>query len=188
MAGKHPLRALNVSKIDIEEARNHFDLPIEDQFSSKAQLNQGLKATKDQLLHMLGQDELVTVYRGMTVPSGFVDELEAGIPVGMCWAWDRDGALKGSRLDRGEASDGEVGIILVATTDPENVNWEFTVAVNTFHEDEKEIVMIDDSDLILQKVLLVQDGRVVRDLLSDGQRGLEITSGEPVERGRKLHL
>lgn len=186
MPVKHPLKALNVSKIDIEEARNHFDLPIEDQFSSKAQLNQGLKSTKDQLLHMLGQDEQVTVYRGMTVPADFVDGLEPGIPVGMCWAWDRDGALKGSGLDRREAPSGDVGIILVAKTDPTNINWEFTVAVNTFHEDEKEIVMVDDAHLILQKVLLVQNGRVTGDLLGDSKQGLEITSGEPDEHSRRF--
>lgn len=186
MPTKHPLKALNTSRIDIDGARHHFDLPIEDQFSSKAQLNQGLKATKEQLLDVLGDDDSITVFRGMTVEADFVGTLESGLPVGKCWAWASEGALKGSGLDRRDPGGDMIGIILVAKTSPENVNWEFTVAVNTFHEDEQEIVMLEDADLSLQKVLLVKNGFISRDLLGDHERNLTITSGEQVERKARL--
>lgn len=184
---KHPLKALNIAEIDIDAARDHFDLPIEDQFRSKSELRQGLKSTKDQLLHLLGDTPHIAVYRGMTVPADFMDTLEPKIPVGRCWAWDQDGALKGSGLDSGGASEGDIGIILVATSDANDVNWAFTVAVNTFHEDEKEIVMADDASLSLQKILLVENGKIIRNILPEENRGMEITSSDPVEQASRPH-
>jgi hypothetical protein len=176
MAAKHPLKALNVAKIDVDAARVHFDLPIEDQFRSKAELRQGLRLTKEQLLHLFGDEPYVTVFRGMTVPLDFVDTIQARAPVGQCWAWADDGALKGSGLGSGNLAGSNLGIILVAFVHPKDINWEFTVAVNTFHEDEKEIVVNEDAGLLLQKVLQVKDGRITDDILPDEKCGMEVTS------------
>lgn len=176
MATRHPLAALNVSKIDIDAARHHFDLPIEDQFHSKADLRAGLKATKGQLLDMLGGDARITVFRGMTVPADFIATLVPGVSLGECWAWDQDGALKGSGLSSGMAPQGEIGVLLIATVEPTGINWPFTVAVNTFHEDEKEIVVEEGASLVLHQVLLVEHGRAVRDILTQANKGLAVTS------------
>lgn len=184
---KHPLKALNIAEIDIDSARDHFDLPIEDQFRSKFELRQGLKTTKEQLLNLLGNTPYVTVFRGMTVCADFMNTLEPKMPVGRCWAWEQDGALKGSGLDSGGTLEGDIGIILVATSNPDDINWAFTVAVNTFHEDEKEIVMTDDTSLSLQKILLVENGKIIRDILSEENRGMEITSDEPIDRISRPH-
>lgn len=184
---KHPLKTLNISEIDIEAARDHFDLPIEDQFHSKAELRQGLKSTKEQLLDLLEDTPHLIVFRGMTVSADFMDTLEPQMPVGRCWAWEQDGALKGSGLDSCETPEGDIGIILVATSNADHINWAFTVAVNTFHEDEKEIVMADDASLLLQKVMLIENGKVIRDILTEENRGIEITSDEPIERTSHPH-
>lgn len=176
MVAKHPLKALNVAKIDIEAARRHFDLPIEDQFHTKSDLREGLKSTKAQLLDLLGEAFPVTIFRGMTVSSDFVDTLGVNTAVGQSWAWADDGALKGSGLASRNPAEGEIGIVLVASALPEDINWAFTVAVNTFHEDEKEIVLDEGAKLSLQKILLVEDGRLIRDILTTEKRQMVVTS------------
>jgi hypothetical protein len=133
------LRSLRVRDIDLEEARRHFDLPIEDQFHSRRDLISGLTSTRDNLIAMFKSSDSVPIWRGMDCDKDWADSVQPGDDLGRSWAWQLDGALKGSGLDR----DGYTGVVLMALVDESDIDWEMTVAVNTFHEDECEIVLRD---------------------------------------------
>lgn len=60
------LRAVDVRNIDLDEARRHFDLPVEEQFASRKDLISGLSATKAQLIALFKSSDAIEVWRGMS--------------------------------------------------------------------------------------------------------------------------
>jgi len=162
------LRRLNVKTIDLDEARRHFDLPVDDQFASRADLVAGLRATRDALLDLLSDSPVIPVWRGMEVDHGWVESLAPGSELGRSWAWSRDGAAKGSGLDHGAPD----GVMLAGAVGPSQVDWALTVAVNTFHEDECEIVLKEDAPVLLLRAEGWPAG-----VLRDFGEGIEASSG-----------
>jgi hypothetical protein len=142
------LRSLRVRAIDLENARCHFDLPIEDQFQSRRDLVSGLASTKDHLIALFKSSDSIPIWRGMDCDKEWADAVQPGDDLGCSWAWQLDGALKGSGLDR----EGSTGVVLMAIVDESDIDWELTVAVNTFHEAEYEIVLRDGCSADLKTI------------------------------------
>lgn len=178
--GPSPLQSLSavkVAEIDVEEARRHFDLPIEDQMG-RGSVRGHLSGTKKALLALFRGRREIEVWRGMDVPDGWVDGLRPGAPLGSCWAWSEDGAMRGSGFDaRASLDDGSV--ILRGRVSPENVDWSTTIAVNAFSEGENEIVLLPWAVVALDSVVRL---RTRTEMLGEGMRGLPFASGgEDVE-------
>lgn len=142
------LRAIRVKDIDLDEAQRHFDLPIEDQFSNRRDLISGLTSTRDSLIAMFKVTDTISIWRGMDCDKDWAASVEPGDDLGQSWAWQESGAIKGSGLDGYQAQ----GVLLFATVEEHDVDWELTIAVNTFHEDECEIVLRPDADVSLQTI------------------------------------
>lgn len=152
------LRALNIKDIDINEAKSHFDLPIEDLFQTKRDLISALSETKAQLLNLLSGDDAFPVWRGMTCDREWAVGVEQDDDVGQSWAWSVEGALKGSGL----GMDGEDGVVVEGLVDQAYIDWGLTIAVNTFHPEEREIVVSDPSQVTLSRILAWPSKDVIR--------------------------
>lgn len=152
------LRSVDVRKIDLDEARRHFDLPIEDQFSSRRELISGLSATKAELIALFKENDTIRVWRGMDCDREWAVNAQQGDDVGHSWAWQKDGALKGSGLDHPSAS----GVIVEGIVDESDIDWEMTIAVNTFHEAEYEIVISVPASVTLASITEWPSGEIVQ--------------------------
>lgn len=162
----NPLRQLNVADIDVDAAAHHFGLPIADQFSGS--VRRALSASKRDLLALFGKQSDISIYRVLDIPLHELNTSE----VGVCWAWSTEGALKGSGLSsRGNRT----GILLAGRVDAAEVNWELTVAVNAFHEDEAEIVLIEGATVTLDAVYAAK-GAEVGGEVSTSLKGTRVTA------------
>jgi hypothetical protein len=157
------LRAIDVRKIDLDEAQRHFDLPIDEQFASRRDLISGLSATKAQLLSLFKGSDSIEVWRGMSCDRDWALTVEQGDDVGDSWAWREEGALKGSSLDQAGAS----GVMIKGVVDESDVDWELTIAVSTFHEAEFEIVVADPSAVSLTSITELPSRETVRDFMQE---------------------
>lgn len=153
------LRSTNVREIDLDEARRHFDLPIEEQFYSRQDLISGLSETKSQFLGLFKGSDMIEIWRGMDCDREWAGNVQAGDDLGDSWAWQRDGALKGSGLDRRTPS----GVLIVGEVHESDVDWVMTIAVGTFHEDEYEIVVADPTAVTVRRIMEWPSGEVLRD-------------------------
>jgi hypothetical protein len=125
------LRTIQINDIDLDAAARHFDLPIEGQVAGS--MRRALSATKAGLVRLFKGQTHIRIYRGLDVS---VDELNV-VNLGIAWAWGEEGAIKGS----GIGSSNQTGIILTGEVAEPDVDWGSTIAVNTFHEEEQEIVL-----------------------------------------------
>jgi hypothetical protein len=162
---RHPLSQLRVNDIDLDAAARHFDLPIADQFASHRSLLRGLQDTKRAMLALFANEAQITVYRALDVA---VQNLNTE-DIGIAWAWDLDGALLGSSLGDRQ------GIIVIGKVSAEGVDWATTVAVNTFREDEQEIVLRDGATVQIEQVVTVAGRRLGADVTPDGLRNQSVT-------------
>lgn len=153
------LRATKVREIDLDEAQRHFDLPIEEQFSSRRDLISGLYQTKAQYISMFNDSDMIKVWRGMDCDRAWAEDVRQGDDLGDSWAWRQEGALKGSGLDTGRFP----GVLIVGEVHESDVDWELSIAVGTFHEDECEIVISNPRAVTLLKIIDWPSGEVVRD-------------------------
>lgn len=153
------LRSTNVREIDLEDARRHFDLPIEEQFHSRRDLVSGLSQTKSQYLGLFKESDVIEVWRGMDCDREWAANVELGDDIGDSWAWQKDGALKGSGLDRQMSP----GVLIVGEVHESDVDWGLTIAVGTFHEDECEIVISDPTAVTVRRIIEWPSGEVLRD-------------------------
>lgn len=153
------LRAIDVRKIDLDEAQRHFDLPIDDQFASRRDLISGLSATKSQLLSLFRGNDTIEIWRGMSCDREWALTVDQGADVGDSWAWREEGALKGSSLDR----TGTTGVMVKGVVDESDVDWEKTISVSTFHEAEFEIVVANPSAVTLTAIIEWPSGETIRD-------------------------
>lgn len=153
------LRATDVRKIDLDEAQRHFDLPVDEQFASKRDLISGLSSTRAQLLALFKGSDSIEVWRGMICDREWALSVQQGDDVGDSWAWQKEGALKGSSLDRTEAA----GVVIQGVVDESDIDWELTIAVGTFHEAEFEIVITDPSAVTLTTIVEWPSGETIRD-------------------------
>lgn len=142
---KSRLSSVIVKNIDVGAAAEHFDLPYEDQFASKRQLNSGLLQTKRSFQHIFKGKKTIRAFRGLSVDETWMERLNPGDELGKCWAWDMEGAERFAR-DPGS-------VIIIADILADLVDWETTIAVNTFHPDERELVIDDYADIILVDIL-----------------------------------
>jgi hypothetical protein len=152
------LRSIDVRKIDLDEARRHFDLPIDEQFASKRELTSGLATTKAQLISLFKESDSIEVWRGMNCDRDWAMSVEQGSDVGESWAWQMDGALKGSGLEQNGAN----GVVIHGAVDEADIDWETTIAVATFHEAEYEIVISDPSAVTLTSIVEWPSGETIR--------------------------
>ena len=172
------LRSVDVSDIDVEEARRHFDLPIDDQMDGRS-IRGHLSGTKKALLALFKGKREIEVWRGMSVPDGWAEGLDAGDPLGTCWAWSEGGAMRGSGFDaRSGLDDGSV--LLRGRVSPDHVDWPTTIAVNAFSESENEVVLLPDAVILLDSAVGLRAGR---ELLGDDLRGQAFSPGEPDDAG-----
>lgn len=153
------LRSTNVREIDLDEARRHFDLPIEEQFHSHRDLMSGLSETKSQFIDLFKGSDAIEVWRGMDCDREWAGNVQPGDDLGDSWAWQQDGALKGSGLDRQTSS----GVLIVGEVHESDVDWGMTIAVGTFHEDEYEIVVSDPTAVTVRRIIEWPSGEVLRD-------------------------
>ncbi len=153
------LRAIDVRNIDLDEARRHFDLPIEEQFASRKDLISGLSATKAQLIALFKSSDAIEVWRGMSCDEDWALAVSQGDDVGDSWAWQEEGALKGSSLDH----KGAEGVMVKGVVDEADIDWEMTIAVGTFHEAEYEIVVADPSAVTLTTIVKWPSRDTIRD-------------------------
>ncbi len=152
------LRATDVRKIDLDEARRHFDLPIEDQFYSRRDLISGLSETKSQFIGLFKGSDVIEVWRGMDCDREWAENVQPGDDIGDSWAWQKDGAIKGSGLDRMSS-----GLLIVGEVHESDVDWGLTIAVGTFHEDECEIVIGNPAAVTVSRIIEWPSGEVLRD-------------------------
>lgn len=157
------LRAVDVRNIDLDEARRHFDLPVEEQFASRKDLISGLSATKAQLIALFKSSDAIEVWRGMSCDGDWALAVSQGDDVGDSWAWQEEGALKGSSLDQ----KGAVGVIVKGVVDEADIDWEMTIAVGTFHEAECEIVIADPSAVTLTAIIEWPSKEIIRDFTQE---------------------
>lgn len=143
-----PLRTLSARAIDIVAAREHFDLPVEDQFASRKDLVSALEGVRRELADLFDGMEAVPVWRGLLAQAGDLPDDMEGHDFGSCWSWSREGALKGSGL-----SEQSGGLLLEGAVHVDEVDWATTVAVNAFHEDEAEIVVPDGSAVAVSRIV-----------------------------------
>jgi hypothetical protein len=153
------LRSIDVRKIDLDDARRHFDLPIEEQFSSRRDLISGLAGTKSQFINLFKGSDVIEVWRGMDCDREWAENVQPGEDLGDSWSWQQSGALKGSGLDSRVSS----GVLVVGEVHESDVDWELTIAVGTFHEDESEIVIGNPSAVTVTRIIEWPSGEVVRD-------------------------
>lgn len=138
------LKSVKVRDIDVDAAVAHFDLPYEDQFSSKREMLSGFTETKKSFQKIFKGQSIIRVYRGMTVDSDWVSNLQPGSELGKCWAWDTSGAER--------FAVGKGGIILVANIHVDDVDWGTSIVANTIHPDEHEITLEDYADIELLEI------------------------------------
>jgi hypothetical protein len=153
------LRSTDVRRIDLDEARRHFDLPIEDKFHSRRDLVSGLSATKSQFIGLFKGSDVIEVWRGMDCDREWAENVQPGDDLGDSWAWQQSGALKGSGLDQSQSS----GLLVVGEVHESDVDWELTIAVGTFHEDECEIVIGNPGAVTVSRIIEWPSGAVIRD-------------------------
>lgn len=125
------LRQVRIKDINLDDAQRHFDLPTEGQIAGS--MSRALAASKAGLLQLFKGETVITIYRGFDIP---VEELDID-HLGISWAWNPDGAIKGSGLGTANTT----GILLTGIVDEAMVDWHLTIAVNAFHEDEQEVVL-----------------------------------------------
>jgi hypothetical protein len=153
------LRSTDVRKIDLDEARRHFDLPIEEQFSSRRDLISGLAGTKSQFINLFKGSDVIEVWRGMDCDREWAENVQPGEDLGDSWSWQQSGALKGSGLESRVSS----GVLIVGEVHESDVDWELSIAVGTFHEDECEIVIGNPSAVTVTRIIEWPSGEVLRD-------------------------
>ena len=153
------LRSTNVREIDLDEARRHFDLPIEEQFHSRRDLISGLSETKSQFIGLFKGSDVIEVWRGMDCDREWAAAVDPGDDLGDSWAWQKDGALKGSGLEQQMSP----GVLIVGEVHESDVDWGLTIAVGTFHEDEAEIVISDPTAVTVRRIVEWPSGEVLRD-------------------------
>lgn len=138
------LASVKVRDIDVDAATAHFDLPYEDQFSSKREMISGFTETKKAFQKIFKGQSIIRVYRGMTVDADWISNLNPGDELGKCWAWDAAGAER--------FAVGQGGIILVANIHVDDVDWDTSIVTNTIHPDEHEITLEDYADIELLEI------------------------------------
>lgn len=158
----HPLRQLRVTDIDLDAAQQHFDLPTADQFASPAALRSGLAATKRNLLAIFAKEPQIVIYRALDAT---VDELDIN-DIGIAWAWSAGGALFASRVRN--------GIMVIGKVTQDGVDWATTVAVNTFREDEQEIVLRSGAQVAIEQVVTVVNESLGDAVTPASLRGLSV--------------
>lgn len=134
------LKAVKISDIDIDEALKHFDIPVGD--VSPREMRAAFKQTKLELINLFKGMGTIVIYRGLIVDPSWTPENSSYDGLGKSWAWDVDGALKGSGIKYWtNKPNGDLGLMIKAEVSPQYIDWETTIAVNSFHEDEQEIVV-----------------------------------------------
>jgi hypothetical protein len=157
------LRAIDVRQIDLDEAQRHFDLSVEEQFASRRDLVSGLAATKAQLITLFKASDTVEVWRGMSCDRDWALSVSQGDNVGDSWAWQEEGALKGSSLDQR----GATGVMVKGVVEESDIDWEMTIAVGTFHEAEYEIVVADPAAVTLTAIVEWPSREIIRDFTQE---------------------
>lgn len=85
--------------------------------------------------------------------------VDQGDDVGDSGAWREEGALKASSLDR----IGATGVMIKGVVDESDVDWEKTISVSTFHEDEFEIVVANPPAVTFTSIIEWPSGETIRD-------------------------
>lgn len=117
------------------------------------------------MLALFANEAQITVYRALDTDVQNLDTNDIGI----AWAWSLDGALLGSSLGDRQ------GIIVIGKVRAEGVNWATTVAVNTFREDEQEIVLCHGTTVQVERVVTVASRRIGGDVTPNGMRNQSVT-------------
>jgi len=166
MEGKeasHPLARLKISDIDIDDAKRHFDVPLDGQFSSHQAMVSGFRETKKELISLFGNMTSIPVWRAIILEYGW--KPLKGKPLGRSWAWDKDGACYATGITNSRArtySDaGDRAYILSGSVSPKSVDWAMTVACNTFQEREQEIVVFEGEEILLHDLSDAFSGTII---------------------------
>jgi hypothetical protein len=144
---------INTKEIDVDHSIKHFDMPVD---LPRSQMKAAFAETKRQFVKMFKGQSKIKIYRGLIVKDDWMPTDKLGIS----WAYDSEGAMKGSGLKSfknvanrdGKYSEG-MGVILVGEVAISDVNWLTTIAVNSFHEEEMEIVVEEGAPIFVQKVV-----------------------------------
>jgi hypothetical protein len=155
------LASVKISDIDLQSAAEHFDLPYGDQFASKRALMSGLRETQKQFVGLFGRQSRLMIFRGMDVDPDWATKLQPGDELGVSWAWQAEGAHRFMTGSNPVLLQGEINI--------NDVNWELTIAVNTFRPDEMEIVLEPRAEITLISVTNAKN----QQLLANDLRGSE---------------
>lgn len=143
---EHALRTTKVRDIDIEAAAKHLDMPMD---LSPSQIRAALMQTKRELLALFKGQKQITVYRGLTVERGWTPR----DGLGKSWSFTEHGALKGSGLSYWRPThDDDLGVVIMGEVSMNDIDWPTTIAVNTMHPDEMEIVVEDGANVLVRKV------------------------------------
>jgi hypothetical protein len=136
---ENALRNTDIKSIDVDDAIQHFDLPVD---MNRADMRHAFTETKKAFMAMFRGQNTVTIYRAIDVEGGW----QPANGLGASWAYDAEGGF----MEK-EARDG--WIVLVGEVSVDDVDWATTIAVNTFHEDEREIVVERGSPVLLRQML-----------------------------------
>lgn len=143
------LKAVKISDINIDEALWHFDLPSD---IPRAEMRAAFKQTKLELLNLFKGMSSIVIYRGLIVEPDWKPE-DRGL--GKSWSWDVEGAMLGSGVKYWtNTPNKDMGVILKGEISPQYIDWEMTIAVNAFHEDEREIVVKEGSPVMVKAIVM----------------------------------
>lgn len=131
------LRSVKIADIDLDAAMRHHDLPDAGIVDYRA----AMRASKAELATMFARQQTIEIYRVIVTDLANLDLDDLGIS----WAWDSDGALKGSGVGHGN----QTALLISATVDEAYVNWHYTIAMNAFDPEEQEIVLRDGAPIKL---------------------------------------
>lgn len=147
------VRAARISDIDIDDAIRHFDMPVD---ISRSDMKRAFAETKRQFAAMFKGQKTIKVYRGLIVEDGW----KPSDGLGRSWSFDEVGALKGSGLsshrnetDRNGKHPKGFGVMLIGEVSADDIDWLTTIAVNSFHEEEREIVIEEGSPVLIKAVI-----------------------------------
>lgn len=154
------LRSTKIADIDFDDAIRHHDLPDAGGISD---YRQAFKDVKADLAQLFAKQKMLTIYRAVVVDVSELDTDRTGIS----WAWEAEGALRGSAIGNTETS----GLLLEGRVATAQVNWHLTIAMNAFDPDEREIVLVRGASVTLISVHNAQGYNVGAEITPPSLRG-----------------
>jgi hypothetical protein len=157
------LRGSKIADIDFDDAVRHHDLP---DAGGITDYRQAFKDAKADLARMFARQKVLTIYRALVTDISELDTDRTGI----AWAWEAEGALRGSDIGKTDTS----GLLLEGRVATTQVNWHLTIAMNAFDPEEREIVLVRGASVTLISVHNAQGYRVGAEITPPALRGIII--------------